>query len=203
MVAVRLPQRTTVTANPADQADNDPRRRQVVIPRSRSAVRAKDDPSRCKFSVERINHQPAAWMRNFPPNRLVTNMSTIVVNRIARLRAQQFEMDQTPSANRRWKQKRNFRFRKRREPPVRAAIPMRAPLPSGTLPLRSFSKSAWLTRMRARVTPVRCRIRWAGRTGIEEIKIKIERAHNRANEVLGLLEPLEPHQRCDFHRVVL
>ena len=82
------------------------------MPRSKSRVRTNEDPSKCRFSVERITHQPAAWIQNLPPNRLVTSMRKNVVNRIAGLRPKQLELDQTAPAHRGRKEKRHLRFRK-------------------------------------------------------------------------------------------
>src|SRR6185503_15830230 len=59
------------------------RRCQFVMPRSSNSVRANDEPSKCKFNVERINHQPAAWIQLRPPNRLINKVKSNVVNRIA------------------------------------------------------------------------------------------------------------------------
>src|SRR6267154_5328810 len=45
------------------------RRFQLLTPRSNSRVRAKDEPRKCKFRVERINHQPATPIQKWPAKR--------------------------------------------------------------------------------------------------------------------------------------
>src|SRR4051794_23218067 len=58
------------------------RRCQFEMPRSISSVRPNEDPRKCRFNVDKINHQPVARIHALPPNRFVTSVSKKVVVKI-------------------------------------------------------------------------------------------------------------------------